>query len=543
MKMQLGSRLNSSGQDFCLYMKNLKGGANMTAFNCYHWENYKKAGGEKTIKIFSDFIEGKNIDAAVNKLVELHKLYCPDGSLSDMFAEEIHDAAQNIHKLLSRENDSENRLNSNTEFSADNFYNILAEEQWDIYKHDEDNIEYSDKDTAAYFYSSIEYNSLLFSFEFYDYCIPYNYRHIYNVLTYICDEFDITLPKLPTKSDFKGRFMHYFEICKTFYAFRVQNNLSVPELWAFLYEYANGVIGHQKWLSSASGEARSVFCCGGSSEDAKHLELIIHESPESAIFWQSNPDAERQDIHVMYLRTPHSAVKYILRAVSDGFIDPLAYYYTCIYLSKPIVTPLLTNKAMQEDPELSKIPLIRANMQGVNGRRLKSSEYQAFVNKFIELGMSKEEIPRLREYSTLDYTTLQNEKDVEEHLVKPFLKRLGYTESDYIQQLVVKVGRSEKAIPDFIVKPIENNGRKICTFIVEAKYSIPTIKQLEKDFKQALSYAKLLDAQALILASLEGIWTASNKDNFTKIADYSWSKLENSDILNAVYGLIGNRRR
>lgn len=60
----------------------------------------------------------------------------------------------------------------------------------------------------------------------------------------IADTFDIELPTIPKKPDYKARCMYYWELCEMFYQFRTKNNLSPAELCAFLYDFAQ--TSHQR---------------------------------------------------------------------------------------------------------------------------------------------------------------------------------------------------------------------------------------------------------------------------------------------------------
>ena len=69
------------------------------------------------------------------------------------------------------------------------------------------------------------------------------FKHNFNVLNLIADEFDIDLPSLPKRKDYEGRFDYYGKICKVLHNFRIKNNMSTYELCAFLYDFAPKYIG------------------------------------------------------------------------------------------------------------------------------------------------------------------------------------------------------------------------------------------------------------------------------------------------------------
>ena len=73
-------------------------------------------------------------------------------------------------------------------------------------------------------------------------------------------------------------------------------------------------------------------------------------------------------------------------------------------------------------------------------------------------------------------------------------------------------------------------GHERGQWVVEAKKSIPTAKQLETDCAQASSYALRLNAHGFMLVAQEGVWTATKEDDFENMAHYSWEDLREDDI-------------
>ena len=514
-------------------------------FNDYDWSNYKKAGGSQTIQVFDDFLQGRNMEKAAEKLTQLHGLYCPDRRITESYGESLREAAKYLSDEM--ENTDEEKYRPQTREQVDEALNTQAEELWHCY-HSDNGEKLDDKEAFNWFSEDLPCISLKLAFYDRDCFIPFGYQYLYNVMSEICAEFKIDLPELPSKTDYRGRFMHYAELCRTFQTFRADHGMTIGELWAFIYEYADGVIGYKQWISPLSGQPRNAFLVGGSAKgdgddnDAVFLSAEAESRQGSAFRWQSSPDAERNDINIVYLRQPVSSVSYILQAVSEGFIDPFFRYYRCIYLSNPIKVPALSIREMRADPKISAIPIVRKNMYGVNGVKLKACEYQTIIEKLSEKGLDKNTVPQLREYAPLAAGELLVEKDVEEQLVNPLLEQLGYSKEEYERQMRVRMGRGEKVIPDYVVHPTHEAGKETCDFLIETKLTIPTAKQLQIDLGQARSYARRLNAKKLLLASSEGIWIAFAGDDFTATAAYSWFELRGKDIINSVYDSFGNRK-
>lgn len=190
-----------------------------------------------------------------------------------------------------------------------------------------------------------------------DYFFPYLFICRISDLNKISDAFDIELPKLPKRTDYKERCMYYWEMCEAFYRFRKENDLSPTELCAFLYDYAPRFVGGEK-ASKVERPARAWFIGGYLYEEDRLL---------SSKFWQSNPETKKGDILIHYETSPVSAITCIEIAQTDGVIDPLFYYYSYTYISERIDIPKITLKELQTDSYFSHHPLIRKNFRGVSG--------------------------------------------------------------------------------------------------------------------------------------------------------------------------------
>ena len=204
------------------------------------------------------------------------------------------------------------------------------------------------------------------------------------------------------------------------------------------------------------------------------------------------------DIVLIYETTPFSRIGSVWRAVSPGFDDPFHYYPGKVYLSHPIKIPYLYFNALLHDPVWGKKPLVKAHKQGVNGKPVTCTE-----------------------------------KDIEEMLLNPLLEKLGYNiKKEFVRQFPIRMGRGIRYYPDYALHASGKNGGEHADFIWEAKYRIPTKKQLLEDFGQAKSYAMRLGTNGLGLVSMEGIWVVAAEDhfNFEKLKKYSWEELEDPEI-------------
>lgn len=177
-------------------------------------------------------------------------------------------------------------------------------------------------------------------------------------------------------------------------------------------------------------------------------------------------------------------------------------------------------------------------MQGINGVELSPSSY----NRILDLSNST--LKRFQFEINNNYAEIANEKDVEKKLILPLLKKLGYTEEDYIKQLYIRVGNNNHLlIPDFVVNPEISLGHQKADLIFEAKYSIYTKKLLEKSKTQARGYAKILNTKYSMVAAREGIWLTKITDDYSdNIIQFSWDQLKNGDNFFKLYKHIGKNK-
>ena len=142
-------------------------------------------------------------------------------------------------------------------------------------------------------------------------------------------------------------------------------------------------------------------------------------------------------------------------------------------------------------------------------------------------------LPEPPDYSQFFNTDLATERDVEEHLLEPLLQKIGYdVKKEFIRQFPIRMGRGFNYYPDYALHATNKNDNQFADFIWEAKYRIPTQKQLREDFGQAKSYATRLSCKGFALVSMEGVWISWQDENFSfdKVKKYSWKDLKNTDI-------------
>ena len=375
-----------------------------------------------------------------------------------------------------------------------------------------------------------------FSISFYvieqKYFFPYYFQAQFPKLENICKEFDIILPPLPPKRDYKKRLFYYFEICKAFYDFRQQHKLSPEEFCVFLYYFAPHCAEPISFADDLP-EPSKVYICGATNYDSERLKTW---DENKITIWQGNPNMLPGDIVLLYERMPVGAIQSVWRCITIGFDDPFDYYFGKIWLSKMIRTPPVTLDDLRNNPVWGEKGLVKASMQGVAGTPCTKGEYDAFLKMLEEKGFDTSVLPRLQYTGLPSDVELNVEKDVEEKLLEPLQKKLGYTEKNWVRQLPVRMGRGERNYPDYALFPKGSKGEETAKFLWEAKFTIQNKRQLHEAFRQAKSYAMRLQSLGFGLVAKEGIWLSLAKDSFLfdKMKSYSWADLENPDVFSEV---------
>lgn len=358
-----------------------------------------------------------------------------------------------------------------------------------------------------------------------EYFFPYLFICRIAELNKIADAFNIELPELPKKADYKGRCMYYWEICEVFYRFRMDNGLSSAELCAFLYDFSLNVIGDFP-LGEKQKPSQAWFIGGFLHPEDKMLDIK---------FWQSSPETKKGDILIHYETSPISAITCIEIAQTDGVIDPLFYYYSNTYIGERIGIPHVTLKELQSDDYFSKHPLIRKKFQGVNGWPASSEDYAELLRMIKVRGFDTEILPKLYAPSLPKDIIIERERDVETKLLEPLLNTMGWHEcKDFIRQLPIHAGRGHRIFPDYALHYNNKPEEERASVLIEVKLYMKSNRDIEEAFLQARSYAQLLSSSVIVLCDKICLLAYEKKDNFDRnhYKRYYWTELDNPDVYN-----------
>ena len=208
--------------------------------------------------------------------------------------------------------------------------------------------------------------------------------------------------------------------------------------------------------------------------------------------WACNERTRRGDIIVIYCTSPRSYIHSIWRANSEGIFNPFDYYHCRTTVCDGILIPHISFKDLKTDSYFAEVPIVRKNLQGINGIELSTTDHSELLRIIQEKGGDAELYPKLFDGKAIDFGEIKLEKDVEEKILIPMLKLLGYREEDWTRQLSQKAGRGLKAIPDFVFFPKGEKHFASAPMIIEAKLDMSSIAEQRNAFSQGLSYARML---------------------------------------------------
>ncbi len=378
-----------------------------------------------------------------------------------------------------------------------------------------------------------------------DFFIPYFFSKYFDRLKKICQAFSIQLPEVPGKLKKRDRAMYYLKINRILYDFRHKHNLSPQDIVIFLYDFAlNSLNSHAQSEIPLPSPSRVWFVIGGVEKNGD-FQYLDSANQESISFWQGNIETRKGDIILMWCASPRSYLHSIWRAVDDGCNDPFFYFYSLIRIGRPIKIPPIPFAELSRHPLLGNRPAIRGRFQGRSGTAFSIEDYASIIEILKHKNFDISILPSPPKSQFFDDIRIANERDVEQLLVEPLLKRLGFTENDWIRQFPLKMGRGKCYYPDYVLGADTTPGDERAFTLIECKFAIETKKELKDAFVQAKSYALRLQSEIIILAANRGLWIFNRRKEGFSIDHFlykTWKELSHPDILHDISLIIGKRK-
>lgn len=338
--------------------------------------------------------------------------------------------------------------------------------------------------------------------------VPYGFKSVggdglHQELLQIAGAFDIALPAVAAKKDELGRWLYLGHFSAALQEFRQRHSLSMPELLAFLYDFASTYVQSEP-RDDLPAPRHAWLLVGGGTADGDYGALQAME-PEEITHWQGSLDMQRGDVCVMYIRSPVKAVYSLFRVMEDAYVDPFFHYKHAVQIGQQHRVPPLPFQALKADPVFGASSHIHRNLQGTSGQLLSRAEYDAVLKMLAERGLDLTQVPRLPEEAAVDLADLSNERDVELRRVEPLLERLGISTDAWVRQLPVRMGVGERVYPDYAIGVTGTHPELRVHALVEVKYRASGERAWREAFYQAKSYALRLGAQAFLLAAADGL--------------------------------------
>lgn len=369
---------------------------------------------------------------------------------------------------------------------------------------------------------------------------PILFREQFDIFMKILDVLKIQIPDLPAKSDKRGRLLLYKELNNNIIHFAEENDLTPEETCACIYDYAFLLLENEKNQNELP-EPTNIWLTGGSKGDYKTFLQNPIEGAKSV--WTCNENTKRGDIIVMYVLSPYSCIQSIWRADIDGVYTPFNFYNSRTRATNGILVPHITLNELKADSYFSNLPITRKNFQGVNGVKFSAKDYKELQRLLAEKGFDISQLPQLYQPNLEFEGDLKNEKDVEEKLLIPLLKKLEYSDKDWTRQLSQKAGRKEKAIPDFVFLPKGEIHFQNAPLVIEAKYDMSSNIERTKSYNQALSYARMMKSSIFGICDKDRLIIYQEKneyfDRFNPIFEKHWQNINDQEIFRQLKLLIG----
>jgi hypothetical protein len=488
-------------------------------FSKFHWNNFlESTRGQVWIKLFSG-LQKKYVEE--DKLLRrfMESMWKASGLSQDRFRvkKEINDVLKTIDQLKQAEKKGLLPKKIKNKKEASTYFQLIT---------GLNSSDLNDNDSEDLFYvNDIPRLSVALFLRYPEYFFPYYFHSDFYELKKIFEEFGIFFPPVPPKEDHDARFNYYFELCQSLYKFSKDFDFSHASVPVFLYGFAPLTLDLQLLKIKDLPKPSRAWFVGGGVKNNGDFEFLDKINMHSQTFWQGSKETQEGDIIVLYCLAPRSYIHSIWRAIRPGTIEPFFHYYNIIKIGYPQLVKPLKFTEMKADHILCDMPLVKGNMQGINGKQISKKFYDRIIFLLKKKGTKFINPPKLAEVE--DKTIrVKTERDVEKYHLEPLLEKLGFKSTDWERQVKLRFGRSERGIPDYLLLtkheslPIRSVHAK---WVWEAKLSITSDRQLHQDFQQACSYAKQVGACGVGLISKEGVWLGLKNDNYTLKTTQHWS--------------------
>lgn len=375
-----------------------------------------------------------------------------------------------------------------------------------------------------------------------NYYIPNFFVLQFLYLNRFAKKYELDLPKVPNRSDYKNRCLYYIEICKILRQFREENGLESPaDFCAYLYAYELPLIKEEMESDYSAPKPihpeNAWILVGNYGEGEKNMNHGL---------WQANQFTSKGDVLLFYEKSPVKKLNAVWTALEDGVVDPFFHYYSYTIIGNKIEIP--NDKAISFDDfknnEYFKVEnrgregnFVSKNFQDVSGWAVTSSDYKEIKRMLEAKGFDTSILPSLYEPKKLAGVNIELEADVSNKLLVPLLEDMGWKRDvDFKAEVEFPAGRGttghqmEKR-PDFCLHLTGKEKDLGAKVVIEVKLWMKNNEEIEANYYQGLSYAKWGNAQVLVLCDKNQIrvYERNKKGEFdeNKWVRFRWEEMEN----------------
>lgn len=412
------------------------------------------------------------------------------------------------------------------------------------------------------YYKGILSNNILMSIALYAYLpsffLPNFFVMQFAYLKKFAEKYEIDLPEIPNRSDYRERCLYYLDVCFAVINFAVENGIEdTAEICTFIYGCELPIIKDEfeaefdKPMPKIPEQAWILV--GNYSEGEKEMK---HG------FWQANELTSKGDIMLFYEKSPVKKLNSVWIALEDGVKDPFFHYYSHTYIGNKIEIP--ADKALTfedfKNSEYFKVEnrgtkgnYVSKNFQDVSGWAVTSNDYAEIKRMLEAKGFDTSVLPSLYEPKVTSGVNIELESDVSNQLLVPLLEQMGWEKgSDFEPEVEFPAGRGttghqmEKR-PDFCLHLSGGDRDKEAQVVIEVKLNMKNNQEIKENYDQGVSYAKWGNARVLVICDKNQIrvYERNKKNQFvpfdTPTARFRWEEMQVLEKYNELKHLLSNK--
>lgn len=389
-----------------------------------------------------------------------------------------------------------------------------------------------------------------------DYYIPNYFVLQFLYLNRFAKKYELDLPKVPNRSDYKNRCLYYIEICKILRQFRDENGFDSPaDFCAYLYGYELPLIKEEMESDYSAPKPiqpeNTWILVGNYGEGEKNMNHGL---------WQANQFTSKGDVLLFYEKSPVKKLNAVWTALEDGVVDPFFYYYSYTIIGDKIEIP--NDKAISFDDfknsdyfknRSKEGNYVSKNFQDVSGWAVTSSDYKEIKRMLEAKGFDTSVLPSLYEPKVMAGIEIIHENDVSWKLLVPRLEEMGWKyKEDFFDEVEFPAGRGSTGHemdkrPDFCLHLSGGDRDKEAQVVIEVKLKMKNNQEIKANYDQGVSYAKWGNARVLVICDKNQIrvYERNKKNQFvpfdTPTARFRWEDMQKLEKFHELKCLLSKK--